>query len=196
MELFNYINLCDAFVQLMDPLLEIVIHDLASEKIHYINGKLSGRKIGDPSLLDLDTLDKDNLKNITYTKLNFDGRLIKSISVPVDDNWLICINCDISIFHKMNKVASLMLKETSAPESLFKNDWQEQLNITIHAYLAQKSWSFNHLTLSQKKSVVHYLFREGAFSQKNAADYIAKILNMGRATIFNYLKEWRNNENV
>ncbi len=40
-----------------------------------------------------------------------------------------------------------------------------------------------------------YLFDIGAFHEKNAADYVANVLNMGRATIFNYLKEFRKNDN-
>ena len=31
-----------------------------------------------------------------------------------------------------------------------------------------------------------------AFKEKNAADYVAKVLGLGRATVFKYLKEWRN----
>jgi len=45
----------------------------------------------------------------------------------------------------------------------------------------------------QKKAMVKHLYDNGAFLEKNAADYIAKILNMGRVTVFNYLREWKRN---
>ena len=40
------------------------------------------------------------------------------------------------------------------------------------------------------------LFRseQGAFKGKSAANYVAKVLSIGRATVFNYLKELRGNE--
>ena len=54
MILSNYTQICNALVLLMDPLIEVVIHDIKKNKIIYINGRLSGRKAGDPSLLDQD----------------------------------------------------------------------------------------------------------------------------------------------
>ena len=66
--------MCDAIMFLMDPLIEVVIHDLAKNSITYINGKLSDRKVGDSSLLD--QRDLNNLDHIAYPKINFDGRLV------------------------------------------------------------------------------------------------------------------------
>lgn len=188
----QYIPICNALVLLLEPLVEIVIHDLSSGCICYIAGDLSQRQIGDFSLLDRDELESD-LEQITYPKINSDGRLIKSISVPVDDNCLICINCDVSVFSQMSQLSLCLLSTNQPvmPESLFKNDWQEKLHHVIHAYLIEKTWRFDSLTQKQKKDVVYYLYQQEAFSEKNAADYIANTLGLGRATIFNYLKSWR-----
>jgi predicted transcriptional regulator YheO len=35
---------------------------------------------------------------------------------------------------------------------------------------------------------VEALYHQGAFKGKNAAGYVAKILGIGRATVYNYLK--------
>ena len=187
-----YIPLCNALVTLLKPLVEVVIHDLQTNTICYIEGTLSKRKVGDPSLLNKQDLEED-LDKIVYPKLGFDGRLIKSISIPVEKRWLICINCDVSIFNQMQTIsqAFLTVSQRSGPKSLFKNDWQEKVHQSIHLFMTRHNWSFEHLTGSQKKEVVHHLFVQGAFEEKNAASYIAKILSMGRATIFNYLNEWK-----
>lgn len=192
MSFLPYVPLCKAIVLLLDPLVEIVIHDLASDTICFIAGQLSKRKIGDASLLNSEELE-ENLEAITYPKLNFDGRLIKSISVPVNEQYLICINCDVSVFSQMQILSEsfLVSQQAKIPESLFKKDWQEKLHSAIHFYLKEKQWNFNELSLKQKKDVVHYLFQKNAFTEKNAADYIANVLGLGRATIFNYLKSWR-----
>lgn len=188
----RYIPICNALVLLLKPLVEIVIHNLESERICYIAGNLSQRSIGDLSLLERDELET-NLDQITYPKINFDGRLVKSISVPVEDNLLICINCDVSVFSQMKQLSQCLLISTQPdmPESLFKNDWQEKLHHVIHTYLNEKAWRFDSLTQKQKKEVVYYLYQQEAFKEKNAADYIANALDLGRATIFNYLKLWR-----
>lgn len=192
MPFIQYIPLCNAMVLLLEPLVEVVIHDLQSGRICHIAGYLSQRNIGELSLLEQDALE-NNLAEITYPKINFDGRLVKSISVRVEDNLLICINCDVSVFSQMHRISQSLLMPTqpAMPDSLFKKDWQEKLHHVIHAWLDEKAWHFDSLTQKQKKELVYYLYQHEAFTEKNAADYIAKALGMGRATIFNYLKSWR-----
>lgn len=195
MALSHYIPLCDAIVHLMHPLVEVVIHDIASDSILYIAGKLSKRKIGDPSLLDKAAL--SDVDQIIYPKINFDGKCIKSISVILEDKWLLCINCDISVFNKMQDLSQAFLQNmgTTQPKSLFANDWQEKLHHSIHAYLQQYHLSLENLNNTHKKALVTHLFVLGAFNEKNAADYIANILHLGRATVFNYLRALRTHEN-
>jgi predicted transcriptional regulator YheO len=194
MNISQYIPLCNSIVLLMAPLIEVIVHDLVSGEIYYINGGLSKRKVGDLSLLEPSEFEK-NIDQITYPKINFDGRLIKSISVPVDNKWLICINADASVFSQMKSLGEVFLNtmKESKPESLFKNDWQEKLHVAIHDFLKDQGLKFDELNQFQKKMLTKYLFELGAFAEKNAADYVANILGLGRATIFKYLKEWRNN---
>lgn len=187
-----YVPLCDAMVRLFRPLVEVVIHDLKTGKICYVSGKLSERKIGDQSLLDKAALVED-LQTIVYPKLNFDGRLIKSISVPIDDLCLICINCDVSIFNEMKKLSTqfVMPDMHEQPQSLFKNDWQERLHVAINGFINERKWLFKELNNRQKKDIIRNLYESGAFVEKHAADYVARTLSLGRATVFNYLREWR-----
>lgn len=191
MSLAHYIKVCDNLVSLMNPIIETVIHDVVSNKIVYIAGSLSDRKVGDPSLLCKDGF--EDIDRVIYPKINFDGKLIKSISVLLEDKWLLCINCDISVFNKMQEVSQLFLisRGDKKPSSLFVNDWQEKLNISVNRYLQEKNLSFENLNNADKKSIVEYLFKLGAFNEKNAANYVAKVLRLGRATVFKYLKNLR-----
>jgi len=194
MNILHYIPICDSIVLLMQPLIEVIIHDLVSGKIYYINGNLSKRKVGDLSLLEPGEFEK-NIDQIVYPKINFDGRLIKSVSLPVENKWLICINADASVFSQMKSLGEVFLNsmKENQPERLFKNDWQEKLHVAIHAFLKEQGFKFDELSHAQKKMLTNHLFKLGAFAEKNAADYVANILGLGRATIFKYLKEWRNN---
>jgi len=190
MSFSNYIPICDAIVRLMDPLVEIVIHDIAQNSIAYISGKLSNRAVREASLLDTERL--GNIDQIVYPKLTFDGRLVKSVSVILEGKYLLCINCDVSIFNKMQELSRALLQMSNQPESLFVNDWQEKLHVSIHAYLQNHNLSFEQLSQNDKKALTKHLFKLGAFNEKNAADYVAKVLQLGRATVFKYLKEWKN----
>ena len=76
--------------------------------------------------------------------------------------------------------------------ALFKNDWQERLHIAINQIIQTERYEFDRLTNPQKKKIIQTLFVIGAFSEKNAANYVARILQIGRATIFNYLRELKN----
>lgn len=187
----DYIPLCDALVLLMRPLVGVALHDIKHNRIVYINDLFSQRKVGDASLLDLEKL--NDIDKIVYQKITFDGLLIKSISIILEKQWLLCINCDVSVFSKMMDLSQSMLNNNidDQPKSLFTNDWQEKVHVSIHSYVQNHHMSFDHLTNADKKKIAQYLFDLKAFNEKNAANYIAKILNLSRATVFKYLKEWR-----
>ena len=108
----QYFSIGKSLVKLMSPLVEVVIHCLKTNKIIFIEGSLSKRKIGDPSLLDEDLSSVDQE---VYTKLNFNGRLIRSTSIPIKENniivGLMCINYDINTFQELNNLTSIFLEK-------------------------------------------------------------------------------------
>lgn len=193
-----YIILANSLTQLMQPLVEVVIHDLETQRITYIVGRLSKRQIGDPSLLDQKVKDWNNeVENITYHKISHDGRLIKSTTIPLKNQGkviaLMCINYDISLFQEMQKITDLILhkRPDEQPKSLFKNDWQERIHIALHKVLSEKGKKIQNLTFEEKKEIIQTLYQMGAFKGRNASDYVAQVLEMGRATVFKYLKQWK-----
>jgi D-arginine utilization repressor len=192
----DFERIAHSIVALFEPLAEVVIHDIESDAIVYIEGSLSKRRVGDPSLLSPDELDPKKLDG-NYAKLNFDGRLIKSISTlfknpTTGKNQMMCINLDMSAFESLHTITSSLLQISSPqPDALFVNDWQERVNVAISSYLSERTIKFEQLRPNDKKHLIKSLFDHGAFNEKKAADYISSALGVGRATIFNYLKEWR-----
>ncbi|MBM17851.1 MAG: hypothetical protein CL947_02135 [Epsilonproteobacteria bacterium] len=193
-----YIQTSKSLVQLFQPLIEIVVHDLATKKIIFIDGFLSKRKKNDPSLIDEDIANKaHNIDQIVYTKLNFDGRLIKSVSIPIKEKnkivGLWCFNYDVTHFKDFQQIAHIALQENvkRKPTVLFENDWQDKINQFIYNYLKEHNLQFNSLANKEKKEIIYSLYKKNAFREKNAADYIAKTMNISRSTVFNYLREWK-----
>lgn len=194
-----YIYLSQALIKLMAPLLEIVIHDIKSNTIIFIEGGLSSRKVGDPSFLDADVRD---IKQVVYPKISANGKPLRSISISLgkdqtNPEFLLCINFDVSVFVQIEALVSNVFNHSleEQPDALFKNDWQERLHTGIHKMLKKNSWDLEALNNKQKKLLVEELFKQGVFNQTNAVEHVAKILKMGRATVFNYLREWRSHEN-
>lgn len=85
------------------------------------------------------------------------------------------------------------VKVNQQPEALFKNDWRERINQSVQRYLAEKRLNILSLNTDQKKELVLHLHAQGAFTGKNTAHYIAQILNISRASVYNYLKKNKRN---
>jgi D-arginine utilization repressor len=197
MDLENLFSIAQGLSLLFYPHVEVVIHDLTTETIVAIYNNLSKRKVGDESLLD-DLSNDSELPKIssTYFKTNWDGRMMKSITIVIHDaqkqpSHLLCINLDLSKWEEMQRFLSDFLPPIQGdikPEFLFKNDWREKINIFVTDYLKKEGLTLRTLTKEQKRSLIHALHEQGAFQAKNAAAYIGDVLEMSRATIYNYLK--------
>lgn len=159
MDITPYIAFARSIIQLMHPLVEVAIHDLETKSIVFIEGSSSKRKIGDPSLIDNTSKTfKQEIDGKVYTKLGHDGKLIRSISIPIQERgnivMLVCINYDITIFKDMEHMSNQLLGTVihKQPEALFKNDWQERLHIFIHEELNKDGLRIETLSQKQKKN--------------------------------------------
>jgi D-arginine utilization repressor len=196
-----FIAIADALALLLQPQAEVVLHDLAEDRILHIAGNFSKRRAGDPSLSDVDELVPFPTGVIgPYAKSNVDGRALKSISVVIRDEaeapvGLLCVNLDISAIAAARAVLDgLMLTATpTQPQAadLFATDWRERVNAEIAAYLTQRKASLAGLTAEDLTGLVAALDRAGLFAIRKAADHIAAALGVSRATLYKRLAEAR-----
>ncbi|CAI0701837.1 helix-turn-helix transcriptional regulator [Serratia ficaria] len=190
-------SVADGIAALFFPNVEVVIHDLATNKVAYLANNLSKRKPGDDAGLDDFELGADAKVTGPYEKLNWDGKKMRSVSIAARDgqgnpSYLLCINLSTSTFEDARNALDMFLSVTRLqpqPQQLFKDDWQEKINTFLHEWLRRESAALGALTREQKKLLVRDLYHEGAFKAKSAADYIANVLSMGRATVYKYLRE-------
>lgn len=194
----NYRAIADAIATLFFPHAEVVLHDLRSQKIDYIANNLSKREIGDDAALEdmLETGTEET--NIgPYEKLNWDGQKIRSLSTVLRNEAgtplaVLCINLNISLFENAKAALDLFLSSSKLipqPDALFRDDWQERINTFLNNWLRQRQLSLNLLNREHKRELVLALHAEGAFKGKSAANYVANVLGMGRATVYKHLKE-------
>ncbi len=195
-ELKAYITIATGIAQLLHPYAEVVLHDLKTQKVVFLVNNFSKREIGAPSLLEEIQFDKNATIIGPYEKMNWDGRLLKSISIVIRSEQkpigLMCINLDVADLTHWHKALSLFLhppERIEKPERLFKNDWQEKINIFVNVWLQEHHVTLKTLKRTDKQKLIQALAQKGAFAGKNAANYIAAVLDLGRATVYKYLKE-------
>lgn len=195
-ELSHYKPIAEAISLLLFPYAEVVLHNLKTDRIEAIFNNFSKRSIGDESLLDEMGQFSDTQDIFPpYFKTNWDGRKMKSVTVVLRNDsrkptGLLCINLDISKWEEMyHFILDLIKPTTEMPDFLFKNDWREKINTYVSSYLKQQALRLESLDKGEKKKLLFALHQEGAFDTKNAASYVAEVLQISRATVYNYLKE-------
>lgn len=193
----SLIPTAEAIVKLLHPHAEVVIHDIDANRIAAIFNAFSKRKTGDDALLSQKDIPRMQESTECYMKTNWDGRQLKSISSLIRDAHnkpvgLLCINLDVSELQACQQLIQQFLQtETIAdqPAALFADDWHQRINQYVSQYLHEQKISIKSATRHDKQKLITHLYDIGAFSAKNAANYIASILNISRATVYKYLNQ-------
>jgi predicted transcriptional regulator YheO len=194
--LANTTALADAVPLILGGRIEVVVHDLRTETIAYIANPYSQRKTGDPSNMQEIDFRPDADVIGPYEKINWDGSVLRSISVVMRSDeghaeFVLCINHDQADLQNLQRAVQALLPTRPTggqPEALFRNDWHEKLNIFVSDWCVERSTRADALDRETRRDLVAALDRFGALSERNAASYIARLLKVSRATIYNDLK--------
>lgn len=196
-ELEKFSSVAQSISLLLYPHAEVVIHDLSTGTIAAIYNNFSKRNSGDESLLE-EISEGAGYPDVfpLYFKTNWDGKKIKSTSATLRDRsgkaiGLLCINLDVSHWNEMHQFILGWINEaayTEKPKALFQEDWREKINLFVQDYLLKANLSLRSIDNNIKRELILALHKEGAFQAKNAASYIADILDLSRATVYNYLR--------
>lgn len=199
-KLENYKVIADCIATLLFPHAEVILHDLASQTVVHIANNLSKRALGDDSALEELPGDFDQAASLgPYEKLNWDGQKIRSITGVLRDDAgnaevLMCINLNFSVLDQARDALNAFFQVSRLipqPDALFRDDWQERINTFLHAWMGERQLSLNTLSMKHKRALIEALYAEGAFEGRSAADYVANVLSMGRATVYKYVKALR-----
>ncbi len=192
----SYIPIANALARLFAPHAEIVLHDLRTDNIHHIAGGFSKRRAGDSSLNDI--VDVDLAASIIgpYSKTNWDGRRLKSITAVLRNEagapiGLMCINYDVEAFAGLLDQVTHILGDAvpmRPATALFSNDWRERINEHVGAFLAAENATLAGLTSDRMNALIAHLDKAALFEIRNATPYIAEILGLSRATLYNRLR--------
>lgn len=198
-ELKPYVALCDAIGKLFYPNVEVVLHDLEAKKLVHIVNAFSKRRVGDTMISELKDLGsiKENWVG-PYDKTSSEGKRLKAVSIIVRDVeekplGMICINYNTepieTLFESLK--GFLHVNTEAKPSVLFSQSWREHTDETIEKYLSSKNIALSGLSSEDKKELIGFLETEGIFAIRNVAGYVCSVLNVSKATLYNWLKAIR-----
>ncbi|MCB1119269.1 MAG: PAS domain-containing protein [Chlamydiia bacterium] len=194
-----YEPLIQGIVALLDPFVEVAVHDIKKGKIVALYHCISQRQVGDASPLKELNIPIDAFPDVftPYIKKNWDGRPLKCTSITLRNDQgqpigLICINIDVSHFHHAEQLIQRFLKPQKMGENpiqMYGNSSEEQAITLIDTYLKKHHLQHDRLNRNQKKDLIQHLYHKGLFNFKNVVPFLANHLNLSRASIYNYIKE-------
>jgi predicted transcriptional regulator YheO len=200
-----FVPVCDAIATLFSPHVEAVLHDLETGLIFHITNAFSKRRSGDGSLNEaglVSSLVEDVIG--PYGKSNWDGRRLKAITSVLRDAdgnpiGLLCINHDIEAFAGIfDQLKSMMDIAAPMPKTsaLMAEDWREAVNSVIGEFLTTHRTSLAGLTSADMDGLITLLDARGVFAIRKAVPYVAEILKLSRATIYNRLGSIRQKQDA
>ncbi|MCJ7532696.1 MAG: PAS domain-containing protein [Anaerolineales bacterium] len=193
-------RLANGIVAVVGPHCEIVVHDFSDleHSAVIVAGNVSGRGIGAP-VPDLyfisNGLDSNTSDQLNY-RIKIGDRELQSSTIWVRDKegvpiGAVCINID---YFELNQAYSILARLTAnAREPQFTiqdtlaKDMDDLIALSVSAFLRQEGiLSIEKMTQDDKRRLVEVVEERGLFKLRGAANRLAEILNVSRASIYNY----------
>jgi len=201
--LSRFIPIADAIAKLLHPFAEVVIHDLNKDRIVHVANPYSGRKIGDPSLLDFVSGELNSTTNVIgpYEKAGEKGQRIRSITAVLKDRreksiGILCINLDFSTLESALDIIDGLVRPLDSeapPDALFRKDWRNLIKIEIRSFLLERDLAIESLDADNRMELIKLLEDKRLFYARKSVEQIASILKISRSTAYKYLNSIRNN---
>ena len=191
-----------ALGRMFPGLCEVVLHDLRNPRhaIRAIENNLSGRQVGDSATqLGLARIQDPNYPSVIQNYANQfpDGRPAKSTSIGIKNAAgeyiaALCLNLDVSTLSPVTLALSNLVatdpEYRDVPLESLRDRSRRELREVIETAAAERSTTPRSLSRDDKKDLVRRLHEDGYFDTRNAAQTIADLLGISRASVYTYTK--------
>ncbi|MFJ4521989.1 transcriptional regulator [Streptomyces sp. NPDC088810] len=191
-----------ALGRMFPGLCEVVLHDLRDpdHAIRAIENNLSGRQVGDSATeLGLARIADPQYPSViqNYPNRFPDGRPAKSTSIGIKNAAgeyvaALCLNLDVSVLSPVTlALSNLVATDTEhrdQPLETLRDRTARELRQAVEARAAERAATPRSLSREDKRALVRQLQRDGYFDSRDAAQTIADLLGVSRATVYNYAK--------
>ncbi|MFB7656698.1 MULTISPECIES: transcriptional regulator [unclassified Streptomyces] len=195
-------KVAQALGRMFPGICEVVLHDLRDpdHAIRFIENNLSGRQVGQSvTELGLARIRDPQYPSVIQNYANQfpDGRPAKSTSIGIKNSAgqyiaAICLNLDISTLSPLTLTLSNLVAtdpdHREAPLERLSDRSRRELREVIEAVAAERSTTPRALPRDAKKDLVRRLYEDGHFDTRNAAQSIADLLGISRASVYSYTK--------
>lgn len=190
---------------------EVVLHDFEKDHDHTIlaieNGHVTNRQEGGPITshgLEIMRGVKPAIDAHNYINQSQNGKLLRSSSIYLYDDdgkaiGSICINLDITNLAATRAMLDRLIHAPDATPSqqmdnreIVTNDVNEMLEILIEKSIHHVGVPVSSMTREDKMKGLQYLDDHGAFLIKKSSDHIARVYEISRFSLYNYLDAVRN----
>ncbi|MFE3173569.1 transcriptional regulator [Amycolatopsis sp. NPDC059090] len=179
-------------------LCEVVLHDLRDpdHAIRAIENNLSGREVGDPATeLGLQRISDPDYPSVlqNYPNQFPDGRPVKSTSIGIKNAAgeyvaALCLNLDVSVLSPLTHTLTNLVATDAAQPGVVE-DLRSRTSRQLRERIERAAGgSPRSLSRDAKRDLVRRLRDEGYFESRDAAQIIADLLGVSRATVYNYAK--------
>ncbi len=195
-------KIASALGKMFPGLCEVVLHDLRdpSQAIRAIENNLSGRTVGDSATeLGLRRISDPEYPSVIQNYANQfpDGRPAKSTSIGIKNASgryiaALCLNLDVSVLSPVTlALSNLVATETDhreEPLETLRDRNARELRRAVERLAADRAATPRALPKEAKKELVRQLREDGYFESRDAAQTIADLLGVSRATVYNYTR--------
>ncbi len=204
----NLRQVVDAISSLFGPNCETCIHDLTNlqQSLIYINGTVTGRKVGAPATdLLLKLLRQPESKNLhrhNYKTITRNGRCLKSTTSIIKDSRgkpvaAFCINFDTTDFFNATQALQPFLFSRENDNGTSQETFAHSASETVEAIFDQAVAKIGRqpvtMNVEEKTHLFKILEKNGTFQFKGSVEQIAELMGITKYTVYNYLKKIRNN---
>lgn len=212
----KYIRLYEPVMKGMKDLIgnniEFILHDLSSPQssVAVVVGNVTNRQVGAPSTnVVTEALKKygDDAKDILgYPSVSKDGRMLRSSTIFIrdEDNHIVgcfCFNVDLTDYY----IAENLLKsfctlnsveDQKESQEVFAQDIGEVVEEIVQYEINKFGKPVPMMSRHEKLQLVEILDSKGVFDVKGSPEMVARFLGASVFTIYNYIKQIRNNSKI
>lgn len=204
-------RLARGIVAVVGPNCEVAVHDFSDfeHSTVVVAGNVTGRKPGAP-IPDLSFLSEE-ITAQTPDQLNYrtkiNNRNLQSSTIWIRDDrgksiGAVCINVDYSEAVHAREIIDKLLAPTLESGGLevsdtFARDMDELIEQSVAGFLRQEEVaSLDSMNQAEKLRLIQILEERGLFKIRGAVPRVAQLLNVSRASIYNYRSNVTSNSTV
>jgi len=198
-------QLSAALHQLLGPMCEVVLHDFADleHSIVHIEGDVTHRAIGGAAtdLILAKVAQGDTHQDLYgYATSLPGGRLMKSSTIFLRDAagcaiGALCVNLDVTDFAAMRNTLNAFVhtKDNERTSETLSDNLFDTVQGAVAETLYEAGRSLPSMSREDKIALMSQLEAKGLFQVKKAVPIVADMLGLSRATVYNYLRQGRDN---